>query len=958
MPSQPIQKIQFPVFLLTLGLAIGNPCCASAFQDDDPFGNGPAKQQDVNDDPFGDNANKTPAKSKSPGNRAVNLPDSNNKVVLAIRETNPSTPPELINAIRIMFDTRNYEEAKSYLDKLIAASVNDAVAFELVEKIGSDFIIRLMRSEQMSPLGSSFGRKLLTSANRHITSDAQLKVLFNDLTSQSVTKRINAQRGFRLAGIPGLNHLLQNGPNADPSRQTIYQEMAASISSRVVEPLQAVLETGSDPQKIFATAVLGLTQSKKSVPFLLAPLMSPGSSAPLRSVAKTAFKQILGGQPEIIEAKRFLRKQIDQLIDGATPFDLDGFDMAMNWNWSSDGKLTSIKIESDIARIVRLERLARILYDIDPKDPNSERTYLATQLTAIKTLAKKPFEEVIKEQKLDSIPSEKWIAVLEFCLKRKLYDGAIGAVSIISKVMDESILQSADFSPLVKAMESGDRQLRFASTQAIIRLKPKRAFPGANKFMDSLVFFAATRGTRRVLVAHPKISEGQSLVGALSQRGLDADAATTGRGIYRLALEDPDVEFLLISDAVDHPPLGELLGQLRSNPALAEIPIGILSQNRLHQRNLELAAVDKNTIALRHPYRVSFRVEQLLPVDNAEINNAIISWTVFSDILEQALDQNNRSVAIQTLDTMKEAYNDNLSKLDVDNSAIFQAVNNSDKSIRSKAARLYLRINGEKPIYEKPSVQPSTSGRVMVIHPRGTELQPMINLMKKVGFTVSTFGSVNTAIQAIPSITNLKFVIASTEFGGPETTEIKDALKEKYRLNPIPISFVDRADSYREAPVAKPVFDTQIDMLIELNGRETTELIRIQQARISLAFLYEIIRDRQSYDYLNPIRQEQNLVESLQNPALATQALKVLGELATPNSQTAIVDFASDGTQSPTLRKSANAAFKVAVAKRGILLTKADILKQYDRYNASESLDKETQLILAEILDIMENVAK
>ena len=59
-----------------------------------------------------------------------------------------------------------------------------------------------------------------------------------------------------------------------------------------------------------------------------------------------------------------------------------------------------------------------------------------------------------------------------------------------------------------------------------------------------------------------------------------------------------------------------------------------------------------------------------------------------------------------------------------------------------------------------------------------------------------------------------------------------------------------------------------------------------------------------------------------------------------------------------TLRKSANAAFKVAVAKRGILLTKADILKQYDRYNASESLDKETQLILAEILDIMENVAK
>jgi hypothetical protein len=42
------------------------------------------------------------------------------------------------------------------------------------------------------------------------------------------------------------------------------------------------------------------------------------------------------------------------------------------------------------------------------------------------------------------------------------------------------------------------------------------------------------------------------------------------------------------------------------------------------------------------------------------------------------------------------------------------------------------------------------------------------------------------------------------------------------------------------------------------------------------------------------------------------------------------------------------------VARHGTLLTSGEILLQYDRYNQSETQDRQTQLVLASILDSVE----
>ena len=77
--------------------------------------------------------------------------------------------------------------------------------------------------------------------------------------------------------------------------------------------------------------------------------------------------------------------------------------------------------------------------------------------------------------------------------------------------------------------------------------------------------------------------------------------------------------------------------------------------------------------------------------------------------------------------------------------------------------------------------------------------------------------------------------------------------------------------------------------------------------------------------------------------------------MGTPAAQRALVNLASEGALSVEQRKEASKAFEEAIARSGTLLTTAEIQQQYDRYNASENQPVESQQILGQILDAIED---
>ena len=80
--------------------------------------------------------------------------------------------------------------------------------------------------------------------------------------------------------------------------------------------------------------------------------------------------------------------------------------------------------------------------------------------------------------------------------------------------------------------------------------------------------------------------------------------------------------------------------------------------------------------------------------------------------------------------------------------------------------------------------------------------------------------------------------------------------------------------------------------------------------------------------------------------------------MGTAKAQKALVNTASRNSLDLVSRQSAAEAFDRAVQKRRVMLTQQDILRQYDRYNASETLDKQTQQVLGGILNSIERRAQ
>lgn len=142
----------------------------------------------------------------------------------------------------------------------------------------------------------------------------------------------------------------------------------------------------------------------------------------------------------------------------------------------------------------------------------------------------------------------------------------------------------------------------------------------------------------------------------------------------------------------------------------------------------------------------------------------------------------------------------------------------------------------------------------------------------------------------------------------------------------------------------------------KLGGRDvSTREERLANGRAAIAAFHTIATDKNLLDRFGLMRQEASLINALANPTLTAPAAAVLGELGTPKAQTALIEVASQPGRAIADRQAAAAGFQVAVKNRGIMLTKQQILLQYERYNLSETFDKPTQAVFASILDTLES---
>jgi len=127
---------------------------------------------------------------------------------------------------------------------------------------------------------------------------------------------------------------------------------------------------------------------------------------------------------------------------------------------------------------------------------------------------------------------------------------------------------------------------------------------------------------------------------------------------------------------------------------------------------------------------------------------------------------------------------------------------------------------------------------------------------------------------------------------------------------------------------------------------------RVQQAAAALAWIARLLADRAPYDEL---RRDAGLIShTLYMYELSAPSIAVLAALGTADSQALLTDFASMRALPIDDRRRAAAALADSIGRFGVQLTSAQINHQYDRYNASETADAETQQVLGSVLDALE----
>jgi hypothetical protein len=407
-------------------------------------------------------------------------------------------------------------------------------------------------------------------------------------------------------------------------------------------------------------------------------------------------------------------------------------------------------------------RLAADQAALDPDSASARRMQLVTSLELAKVLAglEQPLPMgtgTAGEAALKAGP-EVMNAVLADALKLGRIPAVLAAAEILGHLGSAEVLTSAgpQESPLAKALIHTDRRVRVTAALSILKLNPQIAFPGASRVLDPLASAIRTTGASHVLIGHPRGEQAQTLVAFMGDLGFEGEAVYTGRRLAELASSGVDYEMIMISDAIDGPPLKDLVQWLRKDYRTAGIPIGVMAKS-------------------------------------------------------------------EDLQTLRYAFE---------------------------------------------------GDRLTTVFPR----------------------------------------IYSTEVAGNEMAKVVASAGRNYL------------------------------------GREE----RLAQAQAAHAAIGKLAASPEGLTMWNLLRHEPAIIASLDSPPLAASAAHVLGQLATPKSQTALVNFASQNARPLSDRQAAASAFAAAVKERGLNLTQQQIVTQFERYNASERQDAQTQAVLGSILDAIE----
>jgi len=381
-------------------------------------------------------------------------------------------------------------------------------------------------------------------------------------------------------------------------------------------------------------------------------------------------------------------------------------------------------------------------------------------------------------------------------------------------------------------------------------------------------------------------------------------------------------------------------------------------------------------LALIYAYQAADVLGQPLP-SNMQQWAATLATSDLSEMLAEALERNQFVAAVACANLLGERADASaLKSFASQRSPLATALVHAEGNVRYAALEAVMKI-GPTTTFAGASGVPkalwhfaASAGTPQAIAAASvvTRASDWAGQLRGAGYDATPAGSGREALQLALRSPRLELVLVDSDIGQPLLREVVYQLRSSSQTSRVPIAILSslhnlpRAERLAEGDrwllaTPRPHSDEAMtDVLARLTklkrGSQADAPIRTEQAAAALNWLAQLLADGHPYDEL--LRDADLVSGTLYEPELTKPSLRLLAVLGTAGSQQLLLDYVSSNALPIETRRLAVAALAKNAERFGKLLTTAELTRQYDRYNASETADSDTQEVLGQVLDILE----
>lgn len=498
----------------------------------------------------------------------------------------PKTPEELFASTLLMVDLARMDLARKYLDQFDAAAPDDELLLKIRDKHGTGEFLKLARIQELQPLSAQLLDRLSAVARKQSEDPAFVDGLIARLFGDP-TRRELAIRELRNAGPRAVPQILKQMSLPEMAGQQDALVIALTRMGRqVVPPLLGGLDAPQERVRSAIIEVLGWLEANEAIPHLWFPAFAEDQPAGVRLAAQRTLAKLLVGSREktdrlsSVTASNELRQLARQLFQKPEllPREEDG--TVVIWGWDEQlGTVAAKSYSPPVAAMLMSSRLARQSLALSPEQPQPQRQYLAALLglDVLQNGWDKPrtFEPGTAMYLALTAGEETVSQVLADALEAGQSATAIAALDVLGQIgTREQLIELKGLkSPVLAALNSPDPRTQFAAANAILRMEPKTAFPGANRVVAILARALTDPGQSRAIVIDADRGRASATSSYLVDAGYEGIVTVTGREGFEMATSTTGIDVIIVHVNCLRWELTQTLANIRADSRTAAIPV-------------------------------------------------------------------------------------------------------------------------------------------------------------------------------------------------------------------------------------------------------------------------------------------------------------------------------------------------------------------------------------------------